>query len=86
MAAVTKREVNGFIIEKGVTRERDTSGERRPYPFDSLEVEESFAVPATHKARIVSAVAYANKKHAGQRKFIWYREKTGGDIRVWRVS
>jgi hypothetical protein len=79
----------GFVIEDNipVPPKGVFGGGRKLYPFDALAVGQSFFVPATaekptpHKS-LGGSVQAANKRHAGQRKFIV--AKVDGGARVWR--
>lgn len=76
-----------FKIEKGVP----IKSSRSDYPFDDMEVGDSFAVPVTSesptavKNRLSAACAYHQRKLA-PRKFIVRVEVGSRKVRVWRTA
>ena len=68
------------IPHPDMTRERDTAqGPRCMYPFDELDIGDSFIATTKLKSRCTAASARYNKT------FI-YRRITDGTIRIWRTA
>jgi len=54
-----------------------------PYPFDNMEIGDSFVVPDETKASVMAAVTRYQKKCNWEKKFITRKDLNGR--RVWRV-
>lgn len=63
---------------------KDARGRKKLYPFDDMEVGDSFAVPLIKKRSISCAVSQEHKKHQGERRFSVRVLKN--EIRIWRVQ
>jgi hypothetical protein len=72
--------VSNFVIEKGVPL--PGRGRSPIYPFEQMEVGDSFAVPEDKRHVVGPAAAWFGKRHG--RKYS-VRKTTGG-FRVWRVE
>ena len=70
-----------YVIDKNVPLPaKATTGRKSKYPFDLMEVGDSFFVPG--KVRMASTVRQASRRLG--RRFVW-NEETGG-ARVWRAA
>lgn len=70
-----------YVIDKNVPLPaKATTGRKSKYPFDLMEVGDSFFVPG--KVRMASTVGQASRRLG--RRFVW-NEETGG-VRVWRAA
>lgn len=69
-------------INKGLPVPPDTRGMKRKYPFDKMEVGDSFFVPDKTSDCMSQCIAYA-KKRLG---FSFTRRTVDGGVRVWRIS
>lgn len=57
----------------------------RYYPFDLMEVGDSFPVEPNKRSTTSIAIVRYNKKYDGKKKFL-LRKLESGEIRCWRVK
>ncbi len=70
-----------YVIDKDVPLPaKATVGRKSKYPFDLMEVGDSFFVPG--KVRMASTVGQASRRLG--RRFVWNEETSG--VRVWRAA
>lgn len=72
-----------YEIEKGVPIPKTKSG-GTVYPFRSMEIGDSFAVPKDSKGNAQRAMMFAHKAIKGHR-FIG-RTQPDGSLRIWRIK
>jgi len=68
-----------FKIEKGVVVPK---GDKTGYPFDKMELQDSFLVPDGKRSRISSLASYYGNRY--HKRFL-VRTVEGG-VRVWRIQ
>lgn len=72
-------------IEKGIAMPSPLNGVANRYPFDEMEVGDSFYVPNVHKNfSIYSCVYHYNAKNKKDIKISQRRENNG--VRIWRIA
>jgi len=57
---------------------------RLTYPFNAMQVGDSFAVPVSKAASMRNCAHHYQKKHG--HKYLTRRNRTGTQVRVWRVA
>ena len=73
-----------FKVDKGIEiPKRQRRGQRMNYPFESMEVGDSFEAPLADKNKIRPAASGYGKRHG--KKFVT-RETDAGTIRCWRTE
>jgi len=75
---------NAFRIEKDVPLPGRKVGHGRPqkYPFDAMEVGDSFFIPGAKISLLGGPISRAVKRNPGTK---WAGRKVNGGVRVWRV-
>lgn len=74
-----------YKIQKNVPIPSKTAhGRKKVYPFEKMEVGDSFAVPLIKTKTVTSAVSQENKKYKGERRYTIrvIKNKT----RIWRIQ
>ena len=73
-----------FKIEKGVPLTKQTNSRKgtTKYPFDAMQVGDSFSVPKKALRSVQQAAVYFHARSAGKRVSI---RKHGKEYRAWRV-
>ncbi len=73
--------------KKPIPKPISRTGRPVKYPFDKLNVGDSFLIPGNHKVRhgIYSCLNAYNANRAGVKREITTRAEDGG-IRVWRIK
>ncbi len=77
--------MSGFKIEKNVPLPGRTAARNNRYPFDDMEVGDSFHVPAD-KLVLRGLRASVRYKSAKSGKRFATRKLASGDCRVWRAA
>ena len=72
-----------FTIDRGVPMP-PVRGNKIIYPFDDMEVGDSFFVPNVEHGDITPQIAYRRRTRGWARKFTTRKEN--GGIRVWRTE
>lgn len=70
-------------IEKNVPLKRVTPGQKSPYPFQDMEVGDSFAFPGAYHTAAAHTQIW---KHRLPGKRFSLRKMDDGSIRIWRVE
>lgn len=70
-------------IEKGITMPERQNKRKVIYPFDNMNVGDSFFVGNASHAKMTAAIQYRQRK-APSRKYA--ARMVDGGVRVWRVS
>ena len=74
-----------FTVEKGFEIPPNY-GRKHKYPFESMEVGDSFMFPAELAKNISQAVKVFCKKHPGNKFTVRTRDIAPGQGRVWRTE
>lgn len=69
-------------IERGIKKPSKVQTAFRRYPFDTMQVDESFRVEAPERHRVATAASLYGLRH-GKRFSVC---KDGGAFRCWRVA
>ena len=72
-----------FQIEKGVPVQKKCVGKKPRFPFQQMEVGDSFAVPITARGSVTGSAVYWERKTGC--KFVC-RTTRDATVRVWRVE
>lgn len=75
-----------MIIEKNIPITRKSVGRKRIYNFESMEVGDSFKVPASQRNNILSCVRNFNYVRGYKWEFATRKIEGEDNIRVWRVK
>lgn len=71
-----------FLIERGARMPRSAQAGKRRYPFNQMEIGDSFAFPLADRHKLASAASLYGQRTS--RKFSI--RKTGNCCRVWRTA
>lgn len=85
-----EKKVEKFEIESGVEMPKKTRNRKSKYPFDALEVMQSFHLAERPAKSMASAVSHANKRWKDERMFVVRNvgedDPKGEGCRVFRVE
>lgn len=71
-----------YKIQKNIPIPPKVVGRKNPYPFDDMEVGDSFSVPLNK----YKAVTYAINRHQKVSNMKFTRRALSNEVRVWRIS